>query len=246
MYIICENEIMRSVPKNIKPVSKGERVRMECVLQTVGDVNRNRRRYSKELIESGLSDIKDMIKENSFLGELDHPIDKNPNRQLTVQYKDVSHLIREYGWDGNKLVAVVETLRTPNGTILKNLAEDGIPVGFSFRGMGDIRRSMVEGKECFDVTGPLKVVTWDAVTNPSHKQARMIRITEGMKAELSTAMIAESNKFLTESVCGKNMKTKMFEENGMVCTSDGICYLPNDFDRLVEQKVIRLQKKFGF
>lgn len=247
MFIICENEMIRTVPKNLKSVGKGsDRIRMECVLQTVGDVNKNRRRYSKELVESGLTDVREMIRENGFLGELDHPIDKDPNRQLTVLYGDVSHVIKECGWDGNKLVATVETVRTPKGYILKNLAEDGIPVGFSFRGMGDIRRSIVEGRECFDVVGPLKVITWDAVSNPSHRQARMLRITENMKQQVSNQMIHESNQFLTESACSCNINTKVFEEHGMVCTTNGICYLPNDFDRLVEQKVIRLERKFNF
>jgi len=143
-----------------------------------------------------------------------------------VLYKEAAHQFCEMGWDGNKLVAVIETLRTPNGEILKNLAEDGIPIGFSFRGMGDLKQVMEGGRPVYEVLGPLHVVTWDAVSYPSHKDAKLIEITESV-----TRVIHES--------------TGLCECNGMVCTSEGYCYFPSDFDRLVEQRIIKLQNKYS-
>lgn len=236
-YIINESETFRSIPKKIKKLK--DRIRMECVLQTVGDVNRNKRRYSRDLMESGMQKVSDRIKEGSFLGELDHPITKDPGRQVTVLYKEAAHRILEYGWNGNKLVGVLETLRTPNGQILRNLAEDGIPVGYSFRGMGDLRQIYENGNRIFDVVGPLHVITWDAVSHPSHAEAKIIRITEQVQGALNEAaanMIAESS-ILHEEI-------GIEENKDLICTKEGVCYLPNDFDKLVEQRVVNLVKKY--
>ena len=53
-----------------------------------------------------------------MIGELDHPISDNPIRQTTVLYKETSHIITEYGWEGNLLKGVVETTPyTENGRI---------------------------------------------------------------------------------------------------------------------------------
>ena len=226
MYIMTEAPTIRTIPKKLKNLKEG-RIRLRACLQTGDVVNRNKRKYSKSLIESGVANVKPRINEGSLLGELDHPVTNNGNvaRQVTVLFKEASHKFCEIGWDGNKLVSVLETLRTPNGEILKNLAEDGIPVGFSFRGMGDLKQMMENGNTFFEVRPPLHVVTWDAVSYPSHEGANLIEITEGV-----TKMIYEST-----GVC---------EMNGYVCTSEGHCYFPNDFDRLVQKRIIRLTEKF--
>jgi hypothetical protein len=244
MYIINEYSV-NSIPRNVK---KGkDKVRFEAVLQTVGDINRNKRRYTKGLLEEGLSKVKDRLGEGIFFGELDHPIVSGQNaasRQLTVLYKEISHRILEMGWDGHKLIGSLETLRTPNGNILRNLVEDGIKVGFSFRGMGDIRPVMENGQQIKEIVGPLHVVCWDAVSFPSHKEAHITKINESalqdIKNSVNCGCLNESMlpDFITHSL------SEITEENGMICTNEGICYLPNDFDRFVEERVVKLTNKF--
>lgn len=229
MFIINEEASTTSIPFNIK--STKEKIRFECILQTVGDINRNRRRYSRGLVEEGIVKINERIKEGSFLGELDHPISSEPQRQVTVLFANASHRIIDIGWDGNKLVGTLESLRTPMGTILKNLAEDGIPIGFSFRGMGDLKEVNENGVVIHDVQPPLHVVTWDAVGHPSHKEAKIVKINEAtISAIYKKVTIHESS--------GVN------ESNGMICTSEGVCYLPDQFDKLVDQRKIRLIDKY--
>lgn len=245
MYIIVENTGINTIPKKIKKDKSGN-IRFEAVLQTAGDINRNRRRYGRDLLESGLAKISQRVKEGAFIGELDHPIDTNPIRQTTCLYKEASHRIIDYGWDGNKLVGILETLRTPNGEILKNLAEDGIPVGFSFRGMGDLREVNENTGRVFEVMGPLHVITWDSVSYPSHAEAKLIRITEalvsniysGVSPQCSLKPLYEAYSFIHDS---KGIK----ECDNLICTQEGICYLPTEFDQLVEQRVIQLKQKFG-
>jgi hypothetical protein len=224
MYIIKETSSVLATPTKLR--EKKGKLRMEVCLQTVGDINKNRRRYSRSLIEDGIGTIKDRIGEGSFLGELDHPTDPNPVRQVTVLYKEVSHRILETGWDGNKLIATVETVRTPNGEIMKNLAEDGICIGFSFRGMGDVRQISEASGVTYEVMPPLFVVTWDCVSFPSHSNAKLIRVTESVVNQISESV----------GICERS--------DGLVCTSDGQCFFPNDFDKLVETRIINLKKRF--
>lgn len=234
MYIIKESAIV-STPTKVKPVK--DKVRMEVVLQTVNEINRNRRFYSMSVLKESVDKVMDRIKEGSFLGELDHPIDSNPARQVTVWYKSASHKIRDLGWEGNKLVAVIETLSaTSNGRALRDLVvKDEVPVGFSYRGMGDLQQVKESSGEYFKVLGPLNTVTWDSVSHPSHAEARLVRVTESSYNGIKEDAI----KILTENC-------KYEEVNGMICTKEGICYLPNAFDRLVEKRVINITNKFKF
>lgn len=248
MYIISESPIV-SKP-DVKKASK-DKIRFEAVLQTYGDVNRNKRRYSKDVLEEGLDKVRPRVSEGSFIGELDHPISTNPTRQVTVLYKEASHRIMEMDWDNNKLIGIIETLRTPNGAILKNLAEDGVPVGFSFRGMGDLKPVHENGNQIYNVVGPLHCTCWDSVSFPSHAEAKIMKITE------NTIQSIQESISLGCQPCQKKMKQLneayrvvhdakgIVESDGLICTNEGICYLPNEFDQLVEQRVINLIDKFN-
>ena len=250
MYIIQEDTEIRTVAQNIKKWKHKPYIQMECILQTAGDINRNRRTYSKETLQESIDKIMSRVRSKEFLGELDHPISKNPSRQLTVLYKEASHLIKDLGWNGNSLVGVLETLDTPNGRILKSLAEQGVPVGFSYRGMGDLRPFLENGKQAFSVVGPLHTVTWDSVSFPSHATAKMTRISEGagsassykpFKSSGVMKVTNEISKMIFESI---DLSTVKSTKSGYICTEDGVCYLPNEFDRLVEQRKQYLMGKF--
>ena len=237
MYLITESPSIMAIPDKIRLVKGRDYITMECILQTADEINKNRRRYGKAILEGGLSSIADRINEGSFVGELDHPIDTRPVRQVSVLFKEVSHVIRNYGWEGNNLVAVVETLNTPNGNILKNLALQGIPVGFSLRGMGEIRQMTESGSPYYDVYGNLKIITYDSVSNPSHATARVRKLTESVENQIYNEFENYATNFIHESegIC---------EKNGLVCTKEGVCYLPNQFERLVDKRIVTLIDKF--
>lgn len=225
--IICEAPVVGS-PKNVKKLK--DKIRFEAILQTCGDINRNRRIYDKKVLQEGIDSVMDRVKNREFMGEISHPISDNPSRQMTVLYQEASHLITDLGWRGNKLVGVLETLRTPNGNILKALIEDQIPVGWSFRGAGEIQEIFREGQQVYKVQSPIHVITWDSVSYPSHSQAKITKITESV-----SNAIYESVDF-----------SKVTEyKNGMICTESGVCYLPNDFDKMVEIRKKILLNKFS-
>lgn len=228
MFILREDSSVFATPE-IKKKFK-DKIRFEAILQTAGDVNRNGRIYDKHTLQESIDKIADRIKGREFLGELDHPISSDPSRQCTISLKEVSHAILETGWDGNKLVATMESLRTPNGEILKNLTEDGIVIGFSYRGMGDLKQIREDsGRPIYKVVGPLMSICWDCVSHPSHKQAKITKLNEGVITDIYKSI--DPTKILSES-------------SDCITCVDGKCYVPNTWDRLVEQRIKNLRNRF--
>ena len=95
-------------PEKVKKYTDGK-VIFDTYLQEADTKNQNKRVYPKDVLQEGLKRVADKIKARSFFGELDHPISSDQIRQTTVLYKEVSHIIREVGWDGNLLRGTVET-----------------------------------------------------------------------------------------------------------------------------------------
>ncbi|MCK5606007.1 hypothetical protein KAR91_29180 [Candidatus Pacearchaeota archaeon] len=194
------------------------KARFRMTLQTVDEVNQNHRLYPRDVLTDGMENCKERMGRGAFFGEMDHPFPSGNDqfdtvRQTTVSLKEVSHIIRDYDFRGNHLVGELETSSTPNGAILHGLLKDQAGLGMSMRGLAELER--LEDHNV--VKDPLMVVTFDAVSLPSHKAA-----------------VVDFNEMKFES----NMLT---EQNGLVCL-DGRCFLPNYFDKLIETRVIEFFK----
>jgi hypothetical protein len=125
-----------------------------------------------DVLSEAMQGLNDKIQSRACFNELDHPIKKGDRnfdlqRQTTVMLDRVSHLITEYYFDGNKLMATIETTRTTCGMILYGLIKDRTGVGFSMRGMGELEKV----GDVYDVKSPLTIICFDGVSNPSHKSA---------------------------------------------------------------------------
>jgi len=193
------------------------------VLQTVDEVNQNRRMYPKKVLAEGMVNNSDRIKNRQFLGEMDHPFPTGSNdidavRQSTVSLKEISHLVRDYDFEGNRLVGELETTG-PYGSHLLTLLRDRVGVGVSMRGMAELEHE----DNVNIVKSPLMIISFDTVSTPSHKSA-IVNFNE---------MRFESINLLTESSCGTT-----------ICTPDGRCYLSNYFDKLIETKVIQFGSRW--
>ena len=209
-------------PEKIKKYLDGK-VIFETYLQEAETTNQNKRIYPKAVIDDGLNRILKKIDRRGFLGELDHPISSDQVRQTTVLYKEVSHIIREYSWENNLLRAVVETTPyTPNGKILGGLITDHVPVGFSLRGLADVQDS----GSAQHVMSPLIMIAYDSVSEPSNSRATIQEVrNESLK------MIMENNDY-TETA------------SGLICTKEGICYMPEYFEEIVEKNLFNLREKY--
>ena len=210
---IVESSIYQE-PKVLK--MKPEKAIFKMVLQTSDEVNQNKRKYPKKVLYNALKQSEERIENRKFTGELDHPMitsieNVDGMRQTTVLLKEVSHLIRSYEWNGNNLVGELETLRTPNGRIVLGLLQDKVTIGISMRGLAEISKE--NGINV--VQDPLFMISYDIVSSPSHKTS-VVNFNE---------MRFENTSLLTESC-------------GTVCYN-GVCYLAEYFDKLVETKTIK-------
>lgn len=183
---------------NISPAQLTESVNKENgnllvqgILATAEVKNGNGRYYSKELWNREMEKYKDLIKERRSLGELDHP------ESSVVNLKNVSHLIRDYNWDGDNVMGVIEILPTPSGNILKELIKNGVTVGVSSRGMG----SLQDVGGVMEVQDDFELLCWDFVSTPSNPGSFMGVLQEGKQSiEYDYTKI---NQIITEILCSK-------------------------------------------
>jgi hypothetical protein len=126
-------------------------------LQAV-DTNRNGRIYSREIIEREVKKFQGLIESREAVGELSHPesIEINPDR--------AGILITELKMDGNLAMGKAKVLTTPCGKILESLLNDGVRMGVSSRGTGNL----TEGNMVAD---DYSLATIDAVYMPSAQVA---------------------------------------------------------------------------
>lgn len=116
--------------------------------------NLNGRNYPKTEIERAVQLINGKIKEGAYImGELNHP------DNLSIDLKNVSHIITEAWMDGNNAVGKCKILNTPSGQIVQNLIEGGVRLGVSSRGTGNVNH---EG-----IVEDFSFVTLDIVAQPS-------------------------------------------------------------------------------
>ena len=213
--IVIESAVF-AAPEKVKKYTDGK-VIFEAYLQEADVKNQNKRLYPRRVLDIAMKKVDEKIKRRAFLGELDHPITGDQIRQTTVMYQNVSHIIREWGWDGPMIKGVIET--TPysqSGKILSGLIYDRVPVGFSLRGLAD-----VEDRGSFqEVMDPLIVICYDSVSEPSHNSATI------------------------QEIKNENVIHIMNESKQLIRCSNGKCYLPNYFDELIEKRILRLTQKY--
>ena len=124
-----------------------------CFIQ--GDVrNQNQRIYPVSEISKAVGSIMEQIKNgDSVLGECDHP------EELTINIDRVSHMITEMSMHGADGVGKMKVLPTPCGNIIKTLIENGVKLGVSSRGSGNVNDN--------GYVSDFEIVTVDIVARPS-------------------------------------------------------------------------------
>jgi len=134
-----------------------------------GDVkNANQRVYPVNEITTAVTSINEQVKGGlSVLGEVDHPDD------LQINLDRVSHMITEMWMEGANGYGKMKILPTPMGQIVKTMLENGVKLGVSSRGSGEVNESngTVSGFE---------IVTVDVVAQPSAPGAYPTAIYEGL------------------------------------------------------------------
>jgi len=123
-------------------------------IMTAEQKNLNQRIYPKAEIQRAVNLITEKAKEGTaIVGELNHP------ENLSIDLKNVSHIITEAWMDGDNAVGKCKILNTPSGMIVQNLIDGGVKLGVSSRGTGNVT---TEG-----VVEDFAFVTLDIVSQPS-------------------------------------------------------------------------------
>ena len=190
--------LIETIPFLVSPLSLTEGLKapsgnpmVEGILATAEVKNGNGRYYPKELWEREIDKYMEVVKENRATGELDHP------DSTIINLKNVSHIIREIWWKGDKVVGKLEILPTVSGNILKALIDNNVSVGVSSRGMGSLKE-INEGT--LEVQDDFELLCWDFVSTPSNPGSYMQLVKEG-KENLLENKFAKVNSLLTEILC---------------------------------------------
>jgi len=155
----------------------------KTVLQTIDEVNQNGRIYPMSVAKAIVTGLKPIAENRSLFQEIDHPASGSDpqtsmRRAATVELKNSGALIRKIYIDGNQIIGELETLSGFRGPDLRDLILiDKANVGFSLRMLGRLSKHPTM-ENVIMPSAPMRAITYDVVTNPSHKQARVISITQ--------------------------------------------------------------------
>jgi len=190
--------LIETIPFSVSPLQLHEGVKapsgnplVEGILATVEVKNGNGRYYSKDLWEREIKRyVSQDVKENRATGELDHP------DSSIISLKNVSHIIRDIWWNGDKVMGKIEILPTTSGNILKALIDNNVMVGVSSRGMGSLKPL---GEGTMEVQDDFSLLCFDFVSTPSNPGSYMNLVKEGLEHKQSSYM--KVNSILTDILC---------------------------------------------
>ena len=164
---------------------------VEGILATAEVKNGNGRYYPRSLWEREMAKYKELVEQRRAMGELDHP------ESQVINLKNVSHIIKEFWWDGDNVMGKIEILPTPSGNILKELVKSNVSLGVSSRGMG----SLEQNGNVMEVQDDFELLCWDFVSTPSNPGSYMHTLTEGKNTV--TYDYTKVNSIIHEILCSK-------------------------------------------
>jgi len=136
----------------------GKSMYMEGIFVQGNQVNQNKRVYPQSEIQKAVGTIQKRIDDGyTVLGEADHPDD------LQVNLDRVSHMIERMWMNGQDGYGRLKLLPTPMGNICITLLGNGVKLGVSSRGSGNVN----DGGKVSD----FEIQTVDIVANPSAPDA---------------------------------------------------------------------------
>jgi hypothetical protein len=156
------------VVESVKEADDKKSLYMKGVFIQGGVRNANERVYPIPEIDKAVATLNEQIREgNSVLGEIDHPDD------LKINLDRVSHIITEMWMDGANGFGKLKIIPTPMGQLAATMLENGVKLGVSSRGSGNVDEA--SGK-----VSDFEIVTVDIVAQPSAPNAYPKAIYEGL------------------------------------------------------------------
>ena len=177
----------------------GKDLYMKGICIQGGVRNANQRVYPVNEIGRAVKTLNDQVSGGySVLGEVDHP------EGLNINLDRVSHMITEMWMDGPNGYGKLKILPTPMGQLVSTMIQNGVKLGVSSRGSGNVK------EDGSGEVSDFEIITVDVVAQPSAPGAYPTPIYEhlmntrgGYKAyELAQATKedAKAQKYLKESL----------------------------------------------
>jgi hypothetical protein len=173
-----------------------------AVLQKYNTPNRNGRIYPERVLKRESENyIKNYIKKNTALSELNHP------ESSLIDLDRVSHIITDVWWDKNVLIGKLKLLTSPGfhergivstkGDQAANLLRLGVTLGISSRGVGSLKKVGEQN----EVQDDFELICFDLVQAPSTPGAYLFsneedrfKFEENIQEEKETRVIQSSQK----------------------------------------------------
>jgi hypothetical protein len=206
MKLIYEhNEVIGEVVEDLNEATgkSSKTYYISGTFSTIGEKNRNGRIYPKHIWESEVSKYQSEIENNSIntLCEWEHP-ERTYVDPMNAIAKIVSLKV-----EGNKVVGKAKLLNNEKASQLKNLIDEGISIGVSSRGVGNVGKN--------GIVESFKLITYDCVAQPSDFNANTTGLTEGIENGI---LVNEDfdiidDKIVKVKICGKETCLEESREN---------------------------------
>ena len=191
-------ECTSTINFDINEVSKGPGVlKFKGKFQEANAVNKNRRMYPRDILESNVKRLKEAVSNRGLIGELDHPTDS------IIHFENASHLVTKLWWDNSTLMGEGEVLDTPSGKVLRSLINSGVRVGISSRGVGN---GSTNEDGVLVIGESYKLITFDAVADPSTFSAFQQKIVSGANESINPTIYNNPRKNKASSINSINAK----------------------------------------
>lgn len=229
-------------------------LRFETILQAfIDERNRNRRKWVPDYVKQAITgtEFMELINNGGVPGENGHPVPSigqvTLERIATIDPNNISHVIKKAWFTDNDTVlrGIIETVDDEDGPgrkFMKNILQ-GLPTSFSNRAIIPQRKNL-DGT--IDQTGVGRIITFDRVFLPSHKEAyrdinipivNVLKTPEDMKIATeccSYVLDKSSNVRNVLDNMDPALESAYIDKRGRfnVKTNDGLAIIP------IEQKLI--------
>lgn len=206
--------------------------------------NRNRRVYKKALLEREMHRIMPLVKTRSLYGEVDHP-DK-----VSTSLMNTGLVVTELNMNCNEIQGTYEILPTPAGKVLEGLYEANTRPGISSRGGG----SLIKDGDGYLVADDYRLVTWDAVADPSTYGAypalvKEAYILESSEMDFVNRLDTKTKNSLVDVLDKENKPTSYMTDPSRLayCFKDNkFVNRINDLDSYKRKNIIKALKDSGY
>lgn len=224
-------------------------VTFDTCLHSFDVINRNNRQYMSENIQECLQSerILAMLQDRAWFGEMDHPMQKykdkplSPERIQSIEMDRRSHKILDPQFKSNLLLSKIETSSgTEAGRGFASEIIQGLVPAFSCRAIAGLR--LINGKPTVVVR---KVITYDWVLYPSHKEAHATSKAQGVVktigsfTESAVDKVKEYSKDILlplkevlENVGHRDVNTQLIMES-FELSQDDMLGFTNDYSHMI-------------